>query len=629
MNKSLYRADIDGLRAVAVLSVLFFHLHVTGFSGGYVGVDVFFVISGYLITGLINAEMQQGTFSLKSFYLRRVRRLAPALLTMLVSVAIASYILLKPEDLRSFGLSILLQFVSLQNVLFLAEGEYFRGADMKPLLHTWTLAVEEQFYLLWPLLLLFLGRFSYTVRVVLIGVVMLGSFTLNLVFMSVSPKASFLLLPPRAWELGVGCLAALLETSALFRNVLTVKIRIGLSLVGFSAVLFSVSSFTSETAFPSFSALLPVFGTVFLLISGVGGFTGIGQLFSLPLMVRIGLISYPIYLWHWPITSLLRQLKIDPTRPAYAVAIVLATLSLAEMTYRFIELPIRHRKWLSTSKSLLISTGFGFVILVIFGMYLWVTDGAAYRYSPIAKSLLTAPMLARSDRCGFAFKATHPQDQVCPLHEDLNADRQILLWGNSHADMWSGMLRDLAKEHDAALYLNARNCRAITDNDFCGIIVQQSIFNFIELKGITDVILASTWHGSYNISDEIFEGQLTDVIHKLSVKGIKTWLVIDVPSDDSLSPLVAYDKNPHDPRFGFIAISEYQHQRERQLSLFLPLANTLRNVHIIDPGINLCNNAICVSGMGNKSWYRDGNHLTDAGAKVVSKQFLPVFNKNN
>ena len=150
-----YRADIDGLRALAVVSVLFFHLKILGSSGGYVGVDVFFVISGYLITGYIHAEAAAGRFSFREFYLRRVRRLVPALLLMSVPVAVVAWIVLYPEDLRSFATSLGYQFAALQNVVFLAEGEYFRGAETKPLLHTWSLAVEEQFYLIWPLFLLF------------------------------------------------------------------------------------------------------------------------------------------------------------------------------------------------------------------------------------------------------------------------------------------------------------------------------------------------------------------------------------------------------------------------------------------------------------------------------------------
>jgi peptidoglycan/LPS O-acetylase OafA/YrhL len=542
---------------------------------------------------------------------------------MSVPVSIAAYILLKPEDMRSFGMSLALQFVSLQNVLFLSEGEYFRGADMKPLLHTWTLAVEEQFYLLWPLLLLFTRRVSFKIKMLLLGVIMLGSFGLNLVLMNISPKASFLLLPPRAWELGAGGLAALLETKVIFRSLLSERIRATLALVGLFAILYSVFKFTSETPFPGTAALLPVIGAVFLLVSGIGSLTFVGRFLTLPWMVRIGLLSYPMYLWHWPLASLLRQFKLDPTQPIFAATIVFVTIGLAELTYRFVELPIRQRKWLPTTKSLLISAGTGFGLLIAFGLHAWITNGAAYRYSPVARSLLTAPLLARSDRCGFVFKALHPKDQVCAMHKDSAAERRILLWGNSHADMWSGLFTSLANERGVSFYLNARNCRATTDHDFCGKPIQQAILGYIASEHITDVVLSSTWYGSYGIADEVFEHQLREVISKLT--GVKVWLVVDVPDSVELDPVVAYEKNPSNPIFGYVLLSDYVPVKHQQQLLFDSLSRDFSNVRIIDPSFDLCNITICSGGLGEISWYRDRNHLSDAGAMVAKSQFLPVF----
>lgn len=625
MDKTLYRADIDGLRALAVLSVLFFHLHISAFPGGYVGVDVFFVISGYLITGLINEEIHRGTFSLKAFYLRRIRRLAPALLVMSVPVSIAAYILLKPEDMRSFGMSLALQFVSLQNVLFLSEGEYFRGADMKLLLHTWTLAVEEQFYLLWPLLLLFTRRLSFKIKLLILAAIMFGSFAFNLVLMSISPKASFLLLPPRAWELGAGGLAALLETKVLFRSFLSVKIRTSLAAVGLSAILYSVFKFSSETPFPGAAALLPVLGAVFLLVSGIGSSTFVGRIFTWPFFIRIGLISYPMYLWHWPLISLSRQFKIDPSQPAYACIIVLLTVALAEITYRYIELPVRQRKWLPTPFSLLAFVGTGFAALVVFGLHTWATDGASYRYSPVAKSLLTAPLLARSDRCGFVFKALHPRDQVCAMYSGVDTEKRILLWGNSHADMWSGLFAELAKENNAAFYLNARNCRSTIDHEFCGKQIQLAIFDFIASHRVTDVVLASTWYGSYGIADEVFESQFREVVGKFSASGVRTWIVLDVPESVNLDPVVAYEKNPANPEFGSVLLTDYEPVKHRQQQLFDTISREFNHVYIIDPSIDLCNKMLCPGGKGNASWYRDRDHITDAGALVARAQFLSVF----
>jgi hypothetical protein len=195
--------------------------------------------------------------------------------------------------------------------------------------------------------------------------------------------------------------------------------------------------------------------------------------------------------------------------------------------------------------------------------------------------------------------------------------------------MWSGMLRELAEKESATLYLNARNCRATIDSDFCGDKVQQSILDNIKSKGITDVVLASTWHDSYRISDQVFEREFIDLIKKLSTIGVKIWIVIDVPSDPSLDPLFAYELKPKEPSFGVLSLDEYQRQRQRQLSLFLPIAEKFPNVRLIDPIISLCDNAGCSGGRGETPWYRDRDHLTDAGAWVASAQFSTIFRINN
>ena len=623
LNK--YRPDIDGLRAFAVLPVIFFHLHLVGFSGGYVGVDIFFVISGYLITGLIYGEMQKKTFSLKTFYIRRIRRIAPALLITLFTVATFSFLILKPEELRSFGLSLALQLISAQNFVFFSEGEYFLGADLKPLLHTWSLAVEEQFYLFWPLLLLGIRRFSFKVKLLFIATIMLGSFAVNLGLMGVSPKASFFLLPPRAWELVAGGLIALLETKSQFRKVLSHNLRTLLGLVGFSLICFSIFRLTSETPFPGSAALLPVTGTVFLLISGVGSLTLIGRILSFRPIVLIGLISYPMYLWHWPIISLLHQFRINPSAPLNLVLIIFATVFLSVITYRYIETPIRTKRWLPTTKHLLVVAGSGFVIVASFGTHVFITDGASYRYPSVARNLLTAPLAARTQRCGLIFKVLNPRSPVCTLVADPTATRRVLLWGNSHADHWSGLFTDLAQESSSAFYLNARNCRATPDHDFCGNHVQKAIFEFIALEHVTDVVLPSTGYGSYQIADDVFERNLKDLVQKLAGLGVRTWLVIDIPSGESLSPIVAYEKNPTNPKLGSIPLSKYMKTKVREQELFESLSRSFSEVRVIDPSLSLCDFESCLGGKNSMAWYRDTSHVSDTGAKAAREQFMPIF----
>ena len=619
-----YRPDIDGLRALAVIAVMLFHLHVLGFAGGYIGVDVFFVISGYLITSLIYGDIQARRFSLSGFYIRRIRRLAPALLTILAAISLLAFFKLKPVEMNSFASSLAFQSISMQNFFFLSEGEYFLGSNLKPLLHTWSLALEEQFYFFWPLLLLFICRYSFKVQLLSLIVLLLSSFAVNLLFMGLSPKASFFLLPSRAWELGFGGIVAILETRNLFHKVLSHRLRTALGVVGLVFVFFSFFYFSASTSFPGWAALLPVTGTVFLLASGVGSPTLVGRALSLRPLVLIGLISYPMYLWHWPIIVMIRHFGVALTHWV-VLAVFIATVTLAAITYRYIESPIRSRKWLPTTKGLLCMVTAGFAILTSFAAHTWLTDGASYRYSQIARSFLTAPLAAPTSRCGIFFRALHPREQVCAMNENTNTKRRVLLWGNSHADHWSGIFADLANESGSAFYLNARNCRGTPDSEFCGKYVQKEILSFIVAEHITDVVLSSTGYGSYDVPDEVFEKNLKDLVRQLADIRVRTWLVIDVPGGVELNPITAFEANPDAPELGVIALNRYLKTKKREHNLFDLLSSTYSDVHIVDPSINLCDLKNCFGGKDKVVWYKDNGHLTYAGAQAAKPQFRPIF----
>jgi peptidoglycan/LPS O-acetylase OafA/YrhL len=622
-----HRSDIDGLRAIAVIAVIFFHLHVPGFSGGYIGVDVFFVISGYLITGMIFSEIQEKRFSLKNFYIRRIRRLVPALLTTLTATSLLVFFTLKPVEMRSFAASLIFQSVSMQNLFFLSEGEYFLGSDLKPLLHTWSLAVEEQFYLFWPLILLLICRYSFKVYLLSFTVIILSSFVFSLVLMGLSPKASFFLLPSRAWELSLGGLIALLETRDSFRRHLTYGVRTTLGVIGLAIVCFSFVYFSASTPFPGWAALLPVFGTFFLLASGVGSPTVLHRVLSLRPLVLIGLISYPMYLWHWPIIVMLRQFEVSLTLWA-ALFVILSTVTLSAVTYRYIESPIRSRKWFPSTKWLLYFAAAGFAVLTAFGIHTWLTDGAAYRYSAVARNFLTAPLAAQTSRCGIIFKVLNPRKQACALLANTSTKRRVLLWGNSHADHWSGLFVDLAKESGSAFYLNARNCRATPDSEFCGINIQNEIFNFIRTENISDVVLSSTGYGSYGILDDVFEKNMNDLVRKLAEVRVRVWLVIDVPIGVELNPVAAFLTNPNAPEFGVIKLNKYLKTKKREQDFFYSLSHSYSNVYVVDPSLSLCDSENCYGGKENVIWYKDSGHLTDAGAKQARPQFHPIFLQN-
>lgn len=621
-----YRPDIDGLRALAVGAVLLFHLGFRGTGGGYVGVDVFFVISGYLITGLVNKELATQSFSFARFYLRRLRRLAPALICVSLVVTALAVWRLYPEDMSSFASSLTLQPLSLQNFFFLADGEYFRGAEAKPLLHTWSLAVEEQFYLFWPLLLTWLARAGGRTRKLALIVLFVGSFALGLLLLKLSPKASFFLLPPRAWELEAGALVAILEANGAFRR-LSGSWRALLGGAGVLVMLAAVVGFDANTTFPGFAALLPVVGAVLYIVAGCQGAHPLGRVLAHPAIVHVGLISYPLYLWHWPVLVFWRYGHQGPPSAASALGMLVVSLVLAELTYRYVETPIRARRVLASERALMGVAGAVLAALVLFGAHARWTEGAAYRYSGPARALLTAPFHARTERCGLVFRVLHPTAQVCRLSQG-RGSQHVLVWGNSHADMWSGLLLDLAAERGSTLSLNARNCRATTDNAFCGPAVQRAVLDFVRDERVTDVALISSWYGHYSKPDELFEAELADVVARVSQLGVRVWLVVDAPSDRGLDPLVAFRESPQAPALGAVPAAPQLVRQRREAALFGRLAARLPGVRVIDPSSAFCDERVCVAGRGEVSWYRDADHLTDDGAAAARSHFAPVFSQS-
>ncbi len=337
-----YRSEIDGLRTVAVLPVILFHAGFETFSGGFVGVDVFFVLSGYLITTLIAAEMAEGRFSIRRFYERRARRILPALyFVMLVTLPIAFHLML-PDEFASFCHAFLSVIFFGSNIYFWRTTDYFaRAAEENPLLHTWSLGVEEQFYIFFPLILLLLWRLGR--RSVFWGVaaLTLGSLALSEVAWRVAPVPNFFLLPTRAWELGLGALAALWLREP-GRIAPPPRVADALALIGLAMVLGSVFLYSPATPFPSVYALLPTVGTVLVVLYGRPGAPA-GWLLSLRPMVFLGLISYSAYLWHQPLLAFARLSSFGPPSPALMLGLSALSIVLAALSWRFVEQPFRNR----------------------------------------------------------------------------------------------------------------------------------------------------------------------------------------------------------------------------------------------------------------------------------------------
>lgn len=337
-----YRPDIDGLRAIAVLAVLGFHAFPEAVKGGFIGVDIFFVISGYLITGILLASLDQARFSLATFYARRIRRIFPALLLVLATTLAAGWFLLLTEEYRQLARHVTGGAGFLSNILLWRESGYFDNiAETKPLLHLWSLGVEEQFYILWPLLLW--ASWKLRLRPALIaGIVLLLSFALNIAGLRSDPSGVFYLPHTRIWELAAGALIACaahapqgITARALRLMPDNLRAAAGLALIIACALLV-----THASAFPGWWAALPVAGTALVISAGPQAWAN-RTLLSARALVAIGLISFPLYLWHWPLLSFARITESDTPSLPLRAALVLLAFPLAWATYRWIETPIR------------------------------------------------------------------------------------------------------------------------------------------------------------------------------------------------------------------------------------------------------------------------------------------------
>lgn len=342
------RADIDGLRAVAVLGVLGFHAFPLALGGGYVGVDVFFVISGYLISGILFDSIESGRFRLTQFYARRIRRIFPALLLVLLAVLVAGYLTLFAREWLPLLRQVVAGAAFASNFLLWSEAGYFeRASELKPLLHLWSLAIEEQFYLLWPALLWLLrGRRGWTVLIV---VAVGGSLASSVIVTVSDPTAGFYSPATRFWELGLGALLARLALrrgaapdDALTRGVRWLPSADALSLVGLLAILASMVLIDRTQGFPGSLALVPTLGAAMLIAAGPRAVAN-RRLLAHPVAVAIGTISYPLYLWHWPLLTFARILGAGDPSPALRSALLALSLLLAWLTYVAFEAPIRNR----------------------------------------------------------------------------------------------------------------------------------------------------------------------------------------------------------------------------------------------------------------------------------------------
>lgn len=520
-----YKPEIDGLRAIAVLSVLLFHLGVPVVDGGFSGVDIFFVISGYLITSILMRDLNEGSFSIATFYRRRALRILPALSLVLVVTLILGREVLLPSEMATLGQSIIAALLFASNIFFWSELDYFTpDAKENPLLHTWSLGVEEQFYILVPILLWLLFRYARRWLVPLFALSVVISFGLAAYAVEPMPRASFYLLPTRYWELGVGSLLAMLST----RFTATGLLAHGLGALGLALVGAGIFWLTSDSIFPGPWASLPVFGAAALIAAGGQSFTG--RLLSLAGPVWIGKISYSLYLWHWPLI-VLWKLRTDPTLSALEMLCIgLLSIVLAALSTRFVEQPFRHLpKTLTNARVLwpslavlVLGSGIGWGLsqmpqaLRSYPAQVVALDGYAdYFDQPEFRSRWQYHRCHLDPRSG-GFRAFDAEN--C-LTQD--ARPTVLVFGDSHAaHIWRGLAE--ARPDLNVIQASSTNCRPLpthAPNTFCGRLSRFIYDDWLPTHQPEMVILSGVWR------DKELPA-LSEGIHTIQAAGVPQVVVL-------------------------------------------------------------------------------------------------------
>ncbi|MGM5033541.1 acyltransferase family protein [Tardiphaga sp. 803_E3_N1_3] len=561
-----YRPDIDGLRAVAVLAVVFFHAFPNEVPGGYVGVDVFFVISGFLITSILLRENSDGQFSLASFYGRRVRRIFPALAVCLTAVLAFGFLCLMPSELAQVGKHIFFGASFSSNIATWSEIGYFDiAATLKPLLHLWSLGVEEQFYILWPILIWMSFRNGARVGLVL-TVLFLAAFALNVALSSTNSDAFFLPMP-RFWEFLAGAALALRRDVALAPVV-----RSWISVVGLAALLTSVAMFTPELRFPGWAALLPVAGASMIILAGPRALAN-RYVLAHRAIVFVGLISYPLYLWHWPLISYSYIIRVGKAPTSLmAVALVVASFLLAWSTYYFVERPIRfgaHRRWYIQAATI------SMVVIGASGLLVWTNNGFPARFPSLPGIDMRKIAEARRDPI---FAPTRSMDvtkhgNILVAHIG-KGDRKVAFSGDSMMFQYGPRVQRLFD--GGALSANTYfvvggSCPpvpgAIHSSDWLADCsnMPEILSRLVKREGIQSVVLGAGWAGyggdrllidragklsplgTNNILDA-FYANLEDYVRLLQAQGAEVHIVLGAPTDPQrFSPREMVIRSP----FGF------------------------------------------------------------------------------
>ena len=662
MHSSIgYRRDIDGLRAVAVMSVVLYHLGAPGFGGGFGGVDVFFVISGFLIGSQIAEEIAGGRFSLAGFYERRIRRILPALYAMLALVLLAGAVILFPPDFHKL-IPIAVSVVGfLANVrISQALGDYAAAsAQASPLLHTWSLAVEEQFYLAFPLVMLAIARLAGRRYVTWLAPLALVSFAASIVAARIDPLRDFYLPTFRAWELLLGALLATRAPSPPRRPAA----RGAFALAGLVLIAAGDLLLNRDTPFPSEYALAPCAGAVLILYADCGPLSLAGRVLGHPAARWIGLRSYSLYLVHWPLLIFIRDYLDTPHSLVVRALALAASLGLAALSWRFVEQPFRGRGLFSTVQIYALAAGAAVALLGAIFLISRAYDGLhkdAQRFFP--------PPTPAQRACGNILPEAAARLPLCRV--GANAPAQAVLWGDSHAQaLIPGVAAAFAAHGQSAMAFTLSGCPPVT-NVQVRRRVRASIFdplramvdrrrehcpgqNAAVLRWIADhqikvAILAGYWIAHADIAKApdpaanhltladvrrpeltngmvVFERNFAETLDALRRLGVRVYVVEDAPQQDIAVPIaLASDARLGRPPHHGVSRAAYDAQQAVVTGIFERLRPRY-GFTLLKPQDILCASGECVLQQGGQSLYQDNEHLSPPGALKVVPAFEPIW----
>lgn len=657
----IYRRDVDGLRAVAVVPVVLYHAGLTWTPGGFVGVDVFFVISGYLITSILVNDITTGKFSLLRFYERRIRRLFPALFVVLLASCVAAILILLPAPFAAFSRSLVATVIFGSNILFWRDTNYFGNtASETPLLHTWSLAVEEQFYLLFPLFLILAIRHCQSAWKVLILALLLLSLALSAWMVQMAPAAGFYLLPPRAWEMLIGAVLAI-GAVPRFRNQALAN---GAAALGLALIAWGVFTFSHDTVFPGPNALFPCLGAALILHACARHETAVGRLLGSRVFVGIGLISYSLYLWHWPVLVFGQTWAVVSLTPLQTTGLVMLSFGLAAASWRWLEQPFRGTNSLLSPIRLFGLAAVVSAVCVGFGVFGHVTKGFPERLPAHALALAEVAETRNPRYLECLRSPRNPIETPCSRGSDVTPS--IALWGDSHANVMFDALAAQAEASGTSItFFGTAGCpplmgvavlnfdcadqiiadfHAIVGNDDFNTVIMIARYS-VYVEGRSESLgPAERGEASPLLFDParprtipdrdtraaLMRQQLTETVARLRAAGKSVVLVYPIPETGYNIPRALGQLAVRgDLDTGRIAptLTQFFDRQHAVISALDSVGLNDQGVSRVHPVEILCQAEHCSVEISEGPLYRDDDHLNDLGTALIAPAFASALSK--